>query len=63
MAALDNTKRTRFKVTVAVIIFMMAMSAWSLAVKETEVTIIAMGVVAASGIMYKHVETQNKSLK
>jgi len=62
MLYLDKTERTRFKVTIAVIFFNMIMAAWSLAVKETEVTIIAMGVISAAGIMYKHVETKKKSL-
>jgi len=58
---MDNTKKTRFKVTVGVIIFNMIMAFWSLWVKETEVTIIAMGAISAAGVMYKHTETKRPS--
>ena len=63
MAFLDNTKKTRFKITVIVIFFNMIVSLWSLAIKETEVTIIALGVIAASGVMYKHSEGTRPSSK
>ena len=60
---LNKTQRTRFKVTLAVIVYMMVIGMWSLAVKMTEVTVIALGVISASGIMYSHVETKRKSTK
>ncbi len=60
---LNNTRKTRFKITVAIIGFNMIMAAWSLYIKETEITIIALGVISASGIMYKHSETKRPSMK
>jgi len=63
MAYLDNTKKTRFKVTISVIIFMMGISIYSLHKGSTDVTIIALGVIAASGVMYKHSEGTRPSKK
>jgi len=63
MSYLDKTERTRFKITVIVIFYTMIVGIWSLILKETEVTIIALGVISASGIMYKYTETKRKSLK
>jgi len=63
MAYLDKTQKTRFKVTIIVMFYMMAIGAWSLAIKQTEVTIIALGVISASGVMYKYSETKRKSEK
>ena len=60
---LNNTKKTRFKITVATIIYCMGMGAYALYSGESNVTTIAIGVVAASGIMYKHSETQRPSNK
>jgi len=61
MGFLDNTKKTRFKITVAVIFYCMIMGAYSLYKGATDVTIIALGVVAAAGVMYKHSETKRAS--
>ena len=62
MSFLDNTKKTRFKVTIMVIFFNMFVSFWSLAIKETQVTIISLGVIAAAGVMYKHSEGTRPSI-
>ena len=59
----NNTKKTRFKITIITIFYCMAIGAWSLYKGHTDVTIIALGVVAASGVMYKHSETNRPSNK
>ncbi len=54
-------KRTRLKITIAIIAFCMGISVYSLKLGKTDVTIIALGVISGSGLMYKHVETKRKS--
>ena len=58
---LNDTKKTRFKITVFAVGYFALMGAFSLYMKETQVTIICLGGITASGIMYKHVETKRKS--
>jgi hypothetical protein len=58
---LNNTKKTRFKITVFVVAYFAIMGAVSLVMKETQVTIICLGGITASGVMYKHAETKRKS--
>ena len=63
MKYFNNTKRTRFKVSIFVIFFNMIMAFWSFYTKNTDVTIIAMAAISASGIVYKYVETKTPSIK
>lgn len=61
MKFLSNTKRTRFKITVIVVVYMMIMGAWSLFKDNTDVTVIALGVIASSVGIYGYGETKRKS--
>lgn len=58
---LNDTKKTRFKITVFAIAYFAIMGAYSLAIKETQVTMLCLGGITASGVMYKHSETKRKS--
>ena len=58
---LNDTKKTRFKITVFVIAYFALMGAISLFMKQTDVTVICLGGITASGVMYKHSETKRKS--
>ncbi len=54
-------KRTRLKITCAILIFCGYVVARSLELGHTNVTVIALGVISGSGLMYKYVETKRKS--
>lgn len=54
-------KRTRLKITCATLLFCGYVVARSLELGHTDVTIIALGVISGSGLMYKYVETKRKS--
>lgn len=58
---LNNTKKTRFKITVYTIVYCMIIGACALYKDHADVTVIALGAVAASGVMYKHSETKRPS--
>jgi len=54
-------KRTRLTITISTLIFCGYIAARSLELGKTDVTVIALGVISAAGVMYKHVETKRKS--
>ena len=56
-------KQTRLKITVATLLFCGYVAIRSLELNHTDVTVIALGVISAGGLMYKHVETKRKSNK
>ena len=58
---LNDTKKTRFKVTLIAVFYFMGMGIYSLYLKEPQITMLCLGGITASGIMYKHVETKRKS--
>lgn len=58
---MNNVKKTRFKITVAVIIYCMILGVYAIKNEFPEVTVIALGVIGASGVMYKHSETKRPS--
>ncbi len=60
---LSDTKKTRFKITVFVILYFMIVGIIALFKKEAQVTIICLGGITASGVMYKHTETKRPSKK
>lgn len=53
--------RTRLKVTIVTIAFMMVVTAYSLYKEFTDVTVIALGIIGSSGFIYNHSETKRKS--
>ena len=54
-------KRTRLTITIATLLFCGYITARSLELGHTDVTVIALGVISGAGLMYKYTETKRPS--
>jgi len=60
---LNDTKKTRFKITVFVIAYFAILGVIAMFKDFPEITMLCIGGITASGVMYKHSETKRSSVK